>query len=50
MAEKKQAQEPRVEQPADAQPYKVDNKMLDKPYTAPDGHVVLSEEDIKNRA
>jgi hypothetical protein len=48
--DKKQPEEPRIEQPPEAQPFVVENKMPDKPIISPDGHVVLSKEDIKNRA
>lgn len=35
------------EKPAE---FKFDNKMAQEPIIAPDGHEVLSKEDIKNRA
>ena len=47
---KQEPQEPRVEQPPEAQPYVIENKMPTQPIVSPDGHVVLSKEDIKNRA
>ena len=46
---KTEPQEPRVEQPPEAQPYVIENKMSGE-YIAPDGHVVVSKKDAKNRA
>jgi len=39
-----------VEQAPEAQPYEIKHDLPKKPVIAPDGHVNLSEEDIKNRA
>jgi len=50
MADEKKSEESRVEQPNEAKPYEVVHEMPTKPIVAPDGHVTLSKEDIKNRA
>ena len=46
MADEKDAPKKEEVKPAE---FKFDNKMADKPIVQPDGHVVLSQEDIDNR-
>jgi hypothetical protein len=40
---------PKTEEEKPAPPFKFDNKMIDKPITASDGHEVLTQEDIDAR-
>jgi hypothetical protein len=46
MTDEKKEQKVKEEE---APPFKFDNKMAQKPIIAPDGHVVLSQEDIDGR-